>query len=211
MRLLPLLLILATAACSMDLGSARAKKGRNGTEEDVNATETTKDDPAMCTSQAYKGFGGRDLAGRRAAANIGVDRGRVKPFSALKTEYARVLGVAPASLEGADATFGLLKPRWLDEPQGGAIALTKASSIAFDGCLDYTRTAPEFGNAPDAASAKAQCSAMARKFWSKVPTPQEIEACESVAITGSATETQPRRRWAYACATVLTSAQFLTY
>jgi hypothetical protein len=56
-------------------------------------------------------------------------------------------------------------------------------------------------------------------MWSRTPTPAEIDACVKVAVTDSVTETPatgarqttPVRRWAYACASVLTSAGFLTY
>jgi hypothetical protein len=52
---------------------------------------------------------------------------------------------------------------------------------------------------------------MARKFWSKTPAPQEIQTCVDVAITGAASEPDAPTKWAYACASVLTSAGFLTY
>ena len=52
---------------------------------------------------------------------------------------------------------------------------------------------------------------MARKFWNKTPAPQEIQACVDVATTGAAKEPDARRKWAYACASVMTSAGFLTY
>jgi hypothetical protein len=52
---------------------------------------------------------------------------------------------------------------------------------------------------------------MARKFWSKTPSPEEIQSCVDVVVNGTAAETQIDRKWAYACASVLTSAGFLTY
>src|SRR5690606_13192745 len=117
----------------------------------------------------------------------------------------------PASLTGSGATFGQPAQRWYEEPSANAVALQTAYSIAFDGCLTYTASGAEFAAAPDATSAETQCAAMARKFWSKTPGPQEIAACVEGATTGSAAEPQARRKWAYACASVLTSAGFLTY
>ena len=132
-------------------------------------------------------------------------------FSALQTEYARVLGAAPASLQGAGPTFGQVPARWYEEPEANAVALQTAYSIAFDGCLTFTATAPEFAAAPDASSAPVQCAALARRFWSKTPAPQEIQSCVDVAVTAAASEPNARRKWAYACASVLSSAGFLTY
>ena len=191
------------------------QRGGNGTgEEGTKPGEEGKPDPtdpALCTSKTYAGFDNRELTSERKVLKLGSDRSRMKPFSALQTEYPRVLGNTPASLTGAGATFGAPAQRWYEEPQANAVALQTAYSIAFDGCLTYTGTAAEYANAPDAASAETQCAAMARKFWSKTPGPSEISACVEVATTGSAAESNARRKWAYACASVLTSAGFLAY
>lgn len=208
---------LLIAACGDDPENLTGRRNNPGNDpNDPNAqgdpnAPTDPTDPALCTSKEYAGFDNIPLHSTRVVAKLGVDRGRVKPFSALQTEYARVLGAAPASLQGAGPTFGQVPARWYDEPQANAVALQTAYGIAFDGCLTYTQTAPEFAAAPDAASAATQCAAMARKFWSKTPAPQEVQACVDVATTGTATEPQPRRKWAYACASVLSSAGFLTY
>jgi hypothetical protein len=168
-------------------------------------------DPALCTSKTYAGFENQELTNERQVLKLGMDRSRMKPYSALQTEYARVLGSSPASLAGSAATFGAPPARWYEEPQANAVALQTAYTIAFDGCLTYTATAAEYAKAPDATTAETQCSAMARKFWSKTPGPSEISACVEVATTGSAAEPDARRKWAYACASVLTSAGFLAY
>ena len=144
-------------------------------------------------------------------AALGIDRGRVKPYDALATEYARVLGTTPASLAGASDTFAQAPARWYAEPQGNAVALQTAYKIAFDGCIDYTASAPAYATAPDATSAAKVCGEMERKFWSRVPSPAEIQKCVDAAVTGSKAEPTPRRKWAAACAAVLTSAGFLTY
>lgn len=218
----PLSPLLAGVAAALLLGAcateANELRGRRNGDAPENETTPGDDpgtpdgsDPAQCTSREHVGLGGESLVKDRAVVPAGQDRGRVKPFGALATEYARVLGKAPASLAGAGATFGNPPARWYDEPQANAVALQTAYGIAFDGCLDFTASAPDYATAPDTTTATDRCATMARAFWSRTPTPQEIEACVAVATTGATTETNPRRKWAYACASVLTAAGFLTY
>ncbi len=168
-------------------------------------------DPATCGGKDFLGFDGKSLIGDRVVANVGVDRGRFKPYDALAAEYKRVLGNTPASLAGAADTFGKPEPRWYDEPQAGGVVLQTSYGIAFVGCLTYTETAAEYAAAPTTATATTQCTAMARTFWSRTASPDQIAACVDVAVKGSATEVSARKRWAYACASVLSSAGFLTY
>lgn len=205
-------------ACSVetaDSSGPRHRKG-SGSDTDTDATEAADkagdaNDPALCKSREYQNFDHQSLTSGRTVTRLGNDRARMKPFSALQTEYLRVLGNTPASLAGSGATFGQVPKMWFAEPEANAVALQTAYNIAFDGCLTYTGSDAAYAAAPDATSAQTQCSAMARKFWSKTPAPQEIQACADMAVTGSAAEADPRRRWAYACASVLTSAGFLSY
>src|SRR4051812_39828729 len=89
-------------ACGDDPNSLLGASG--GT--DPNAPPTTPTDPpkpidptdpALCSGREYVGFGAKHLETGRAVAKLGVDRGRLKPFAALQTEYPRVLGNTPAS------------------------------------------------------------------------------------------------------------------
>jgi hypothetical protein len=64
---------------------------------------------------------------------------------------------------------------------------------------------------PTEESAATMCSALMRKAWSKTPSPEEITACTTLATTKLAAEPDARRRWAYVCASVLSSSQFLTF
>lgn len=159
----------------------------------------------------YKTFDGTSLTANRAVGQAGVNRRRVKPYSALQTELPRVLGNTPASLAGASATFGAPPVRWYEETLTSAVALQKSLDVAFDGCLTYTATAAQFSAAPTTASATTQCTAMARRFWSHAADAPEVQACVTVATTGSASEPDVRRRWAYACSSLLISSAFLTY
>jgi len=135
----------------------------------------------------------------------------MKPFEVLAGEYARVLGTTPASLAGAADTFGSAPPRWHEEPAAGGVGAQTAHKVAFDGCLVYTREPAKYGSAPTSASAAEERAVMAKKFWSKTPSPDETSACVDVAVNPSASASNARRRWAYACASVLTAAGFLTY
>jgi hypothetical protein len=159
----------------------------------------------------YKTFDGTSLTANRKVATPGANQRRMKPYSALRTELPRVLGATPASLGPAAATFGEAPPRWFEEPQASAVALQTSLNVAFDGCLTYTSTAARFGAAPNATTAAAECTAMARAFWSRVVTSADIGGCITMATTGSASEPNARRRWAYACTALINASGFLTY
>jgi hypothetical protein len=117
----------------------------------------------------------------------------------------------PASLTGSGPTFGQPGARWYTEPQASAVSIYQAFTVAFDGCLTYTATPPQYATAPDATSAATECTAMTRKFWSRNATPDEIASCVNVATVDAAKETDAKRKWAYTCAAVMTSAGFVTY
>jgi len=185
------------------------------------------------TGISHVGLGGVELTAGRIEASAGADRGRSKPYSALASEYARVLGKDndPSLLgDGATATtFGQPPARWALEPQASAVSLYTAYRVAFDGCLQLTGAVPngtgvslgdaKYAAAPDAPAAQDECRVWARKFWSRAASPDEVQACVEVAVTSSVKETYngktadtpPRRRWAYACASVLSATGFLAY
>ena len=204
------------AACSSEDGDAL--RGRNNAVPVDPAGPAPVDpaapgtvDPATCGGKVFTGFDGENLVLKRVVANAGVDRGRFKPFDALAGEYTRVLGSTPASLAAEADTFGSSEPRWYDEPAVGGVVLQTSFKIAFDGCLTFTATSPDFAAAPTAATAATKCAEMARKFWSRTASPDQITDCSDVALTGASTEPDPRRKWAYACASVLNAAGFVTY
>lgn len=172
---------------------------------------TPTPDPKQCGGRNYVGMGGAQLNASRKAVLAGADHGRVKPYSALTGEYPRVLGNTPASLQVAAATFGAPPARWYEEPQSSSVALQTAYAVSFDGCLTYTQSDAKYAAAPTQQSAQQVCAEMQRKFWSRTPMPQEVAACADVATNGTAAEPNARRKWAYACASVMTAAGFLTY
>lgn len=189
--------------------------GCEESEDDFKRKNNALGDPSApkCTDvgTSHVGFGGTKLEEKRVNAPVGADRARIKPYSALKGEYERTIGVVPASLQAAGPSFGNPPERFSSEPRASAIQVYSAFRVAFDGCLTYTETAAELASPPTIETASAQCTAMARKFWSRAPTKAEVEQCAQVAMVDSASETAPRRRWAYTCATLLSSSGFLTY
>ncbi|MBP9111526.1 MAG: hypothetical protein KBF88_01900 [Polyangiaceae bacterium] len=155
---------------------------------------------------------------------MGFDRDRVKPFAAYSEDLRKAVGRNPASLNGAATTFGNVPDRWFEEPSSSAIGLFTAYRIAFDGCQGLVNDAAvraKYMIAPDVATATTECTAWARKYWSKSISPDELAACVKIATVDSVSEKDDRsgaltpttspRRWAYTCASVLTSAGFLTY
>ncbi|MEW5741437.1 MAG: hypothetical protein AB1938_21125 [Myxococcota bacterium] len=167
---------------------------------------------AICESgRKYPGFGGIELTADRRDVDLGLETARLKPYSALQTEYPRVLGNTPGLLAGAESTFGTTPARWYPAPQASAVALYTAYRVAFQGCLTLTAQPAKYNVAATQETAIAECSAWARKFWSRPALGPEIEACATVIIQDSIEETNLRRRWAYGCAAVLTASDFLTY
>lgn len=182
------------------------------------------------TGKPHIGLGGADLAATYDSPAF-VDRARAKPYSALVSEYTRVLGAKnkPSLLDGAGGTFGVPSPRWYVEPIASAVFVNTAYNIAFEGCLKLTgeiaggTAEPRFAVAPTAETAKAVCTEWTRSFWSRDATPEQLDACVSIALDsaaevyggGSIAEVTrpitPKRQWAYACASVLSATGFLMY
>lgn len=181
----------------------------------VKAPETPVDpemppDMVCDTGYNYQGFGGVRLEVGRDEDSVGYDRDRVKPLSALRGEYARVLGTTPALLDTLSNTFGAVPPRWYVEPESNAVALYSSMRVAFVGCLNVTNTA-DYDAMPDFTNARTKCSAFAHKFWSREPSNEEVDSCVDLVNNKTGEEPIARRKWAYACASVLSSASFLTY
>jgi hypothetical protein len=208
-----LIFVLFAAACDGspdDSGGRRNVPMPGGPGTDPNGT--TPGAP-LCSNVGtqWKGFAGTNLVQARVDGAIGADRARLKPFNTLADEYQRAIGNVPASLANAAASFGDAPERFYAEPRASAISVWSSFRVGFDGCLTFTEAAPEYADAPTDASATATCTTLARKFWSRAATAEEIDACKQVALTDSATEATPRRRWAFTCASLLSSAGFLTY
>lgn len=166
--------------------------------------------PTGCNGSAlYAGFGGRSLDGDRADQMVGKNRLRVKPYPMLVTDYSRVLGSTPSFIQNQGQTFNQPGARWADEQELSAVSLYQAFGASFQGCLAFTGTGAQFSANPTTATAEAQCAALQRRFWSRVPSAAETASCVAFATSAVNNDANPRRRWAYACAAVLTSTGFL--
>jgi hypothetical protein len=169
----------------------------------------------LCTQapqgRSYALFDGAKLEASRVNENVGINRARVKPFAAMQKEFQRVLGVVPPSLKDASGSFDVPATRWYGETLYSAVSLHAMATISYEGCLAYVKAKPAFAAAPTDATARTECSALMRKAWSRAPSPDEISGCADLATKSLADEKDVSRRWAYACASVLSSSQFLTF
>jgi hypothetical protein len=163
------------------------------------------------TGRSYLGLSGEELTATRVNAEQGVDRARIKPHAVLGAEYARTVGVTPPSVAGNAATFGAAPVRWYEEPKASAVSVSTYFTMGFEACLEKTKTAPELADAPNETSAATQCAAMARRFWGRSASQEEVRACVQVATVDSAAEPLAFRRWAYACASLLAASGFVAY
>lgn len=208
---------LLVVACAFEdpdsLTGRRARGGAGGADEASAGGATPGADPTQPGSckegLAHPGFADVDFVGDRKPGAIGADRRRVKPYSALRSEFQRALGAAPAGLATSVAAYGDVPPRWYQEPTAGAVSLYTTYTLAFTTCYE-TMTASTYAEAPTAASASAECAKMQRRTWQRSATPDETRACADLAVD-LADEPSPRRRWAHACASIMTSVGFTTY
>ncbi|MBX3226088.1 MAG: hypothetical protein KIT84_29065 [Labilithrix sp.] len=195
------------------------RRGRVGADDEADgapgggAEDEVPKLPACTTvGKPHLGLGGVDVAARPNEDVPAGDRARMKPFSALVTDYRRVLGAenVPASLNGAASTFGVASERWFLEPIASAVYVNAAFDVGFEGCNNLTKKDARFATMPTKDTARAACEEWTRKFWSRAATPEQLDACVAVALE-TTSETVPPRRWAYACASVLAATGFLTF
>lgn len=192
-----------------DPGADPMANGAN--PNDPNAAPGALECTVKPDGRSYILFDGSKLEGTRVNENVGVNRARLKPFGVMQGEYQRVLGLVPASLAASAGSFDEAPERWFAEAQHSGVSLNAIFDISFDGCLAYTNAAADYAAAPTTATATTVCTTLMRKAWSKTPAPEEIASCTTLATTKLAAEPDARRRWAYVCASVLSSSQFLTF
>lgn len=178
---------------------------QTGTGEVPGATPV----PDLCKGATHVGFANIDFVNDRKPGEIGVNRRRVKPYSAFKTEFNRTLGVTPTNLATSEAAYGLIPARWYIEPNQGAVADYTTYNLAFTTCYD-TMSAAKYGIMPDATTASTECAAMQRTIWQRTATPDETKACADFTL-GLTDEPAARRRWAHACASIHAATGFTTY
>jgi hypothetical protein len=227
-------LLVTLAACDSTKGSLLGGDdpagGGSAPAGSAPGGEGNAPDPGgpACTElgRSYPGFeAGMTLEGDRVDGAAGIDRARTKPYAALKPEILRVVGVAAPDLrpdsfgeEGSNATppphVADTDPRtktWYDEPRANALTLYSVASSTFGSCTQLAAQDPAMAAAPTPTTAPGVCATMARKFWSRTPAPGEIDGCVAAATVGAADETDPHKKWAWGCVSLLTSANFLAY
>lgn len=205
----------AASACADDPDQLLGRGSRTGDPGSSSGGGNVTPEALLCTQKpegrSYAGFDGVELEAKRLDENVGVNRARLKPHAVLAGEYQRVLGLVPPSLAGSAGSFDEPPARWYAEAQHSGVSLNAIFSISFEGCTAFTKTAPEYAAAPTATTADQVCAALMRKAWSRSPSPDEIAACTTLATTKLNDEPDPRRRWTYVCASILSSSQFLTF
>jgi hypothetical protein len=200
--------LVALAAC--DDPNSLLGGGRDGRTTDP----TTSPQALLCTqkpnARSYKGFDDSKLEDTRANEAASANLARFKPFGVMAGEYQRVLGVVPPNLANASSSFDAPPDRWYAEPTQSAVSLSAAFDLSFQACTQALGSA-EYGAIPTADSAKNICTSAMRKAWSRAPSPDELSACTELATEKLGAEPDPHRRWAYVCASILSSSNFLTY
>jgi hypothetical protein len=214
----PVLALLAifAVACADDpnaLVGGRKGASTDGTDPAAAALQCT----VKPEGRSYVLFDGSKLEATRVNEASAVNRARIKPYTVMANEYQRVLGVIPESVRTAASSFGNAPERWYTEPVHSGVSMNAVFDISFEACLSYVKTSADLTAAPTAQSAGAECTKLMRKAWNRSPSPEEISGCTDLAVTKLATsqwtarETDLTRRWAYVCASVLSSSQFLTF
>lgn len=208
--------LLVPACVDEDPNSLLRRGGPDGTNGDGTGENGEGLPEALqCTEKpegrSYVLFDGTKLEASRLNENVGVNRARIKPYAVMATEYERVLGVVPEGIKTAGGAFDDPPERWYAESTHSGVSINAIFEISFEGCLAWAKAAPELAEAPTEESAKAECTKLMRKAWSRSPSPDEISGCVDLAVTKLASQSDPARRWAYVCASVLSSSHFLTF
>jgi hypothetical protein len=206
----------ALVACDDEADSLLNGGKKNGPGASSSGETGITPEQLQCTdkpqgSRSYLQFDGQTkLEESRVNEGVAINRARFKPHAVMAGEYQRVLGVTPPSLANAKAAFDVPADRWFSEPSHSGVSLNAAFDVSFEACA--ASAAGRGGNdAPTEESAKAYCGTTMRKAWSRSPSPDELAACVDLATKKLNDEPDAKRKWAYVCASILSSSSFLTY
>jgi len=211
--IIPVLGMTALMACTEDADSL-LNGGRKNTPGSSGENGITPE-ALQCTDKpqgrSYVLFDGTTkLEDSRVNEGVAINRARFKPYGVMAGEYQRVLGVVPAGLSNAKSAFEAPADRWYGEPSHSGVSLNAAFDVSFEACA--ASAAGRGGNdAPSEETAKSFCTTTMRKAWSRSPSPEEIGACVDLATKKLNEEPDVKRKWAYVCASILSSSNFLTY
>jgi hypothetical protein len=205
----PALAALLVAACD-DLPNSLLGSGDRNTDPNATAEALQcKDKPA---GRSYASFDGSSkLEDSRLNEMSAANLARFKPYAVMAGEYQRVLGVVPKSLAGAASSFDSPPDRWYADPSPSGVSLSTSFDISFEACGAALASGTGHDQAPTADTATDYCTTTMRKAWSRSPSPDEIGVCVDLATQKLGAEPDPRRRWTYVCASILSSSHFLTF
>lgn len=183
--------------------------------------------------RSYTALDGTKLEASRANSASGLDARhtrtweRTDDWGADMNEklgyYLASIDVARGAMVPVRSTGGL--EFWYANPPMGALELYSQFRLGFLMCAKLLTSPPDpsqrdafvlsptngsvladFTAAPTAESAPRRCESMMRRFWKLVPTPEQIAACAQFAVDDTADlASTPAERWAYVCASLLTS------
>jgi hypothetical protein len=208
MKTLLSVLFIGLAACNETNDSLTGRGTRDEPQNEPGAAPELQCN-VKAPGKSYALFDGKKLDESRANQAASINRARIKPYAVMAGEYRRVLGLVPKSLANASASFDDPPDRWYAEANHSGISLNALHDISFEGCLAYAKTNLE--TAPTDESAAAECTKLMRKAWSRSPSPAEIGACTDLAMKKLSAQSDPPRRWAYVCASILSSSQFVSF
>jgi hypothetical protein len=204
--MLAILTSLLATACIGEIG------GSGGDDDTGSGSGSGSGEPVTCDqARTYLGFDGKALTDDRPQIAAYTDRIRMKPFAVLASEYNRALGLSAFNTAIYAGTFGKSPARWFDEPAASAATLQAAFALAYDGCTQSTASGGDFQMAPTATIADRLCRDFARKAWQREATDDEASTCATFAVSQTNAADAPAKRWAYTCAAVLASSDFLAY
>ena len=170
------------------------------------------DQPVVCEqTRTYTGFGSHTLEDDRPTIAAGSDRVRVKPYGALAAEYRAALGLTAFDTSDYATTFGKPPARWYIESAASANTIYAAFALAYDACTQHTAADPQYAATPEPVLADTICREHARRAWHREATDDEAATCATYAVSQTNPADAPRKRWAYACAAVLSASGFLAY
>jgi hypothetical protein len=183
------------------------------------------------TGRAWLGLGGEHLEASRRDTAAFLDlhrpyRGSLKSGNdwVLTGDITGAVGAdafsAPESRDpGTGGAFGVAPDRWSEEPTVGPFAVFVTYSFAWKACVAAITRPPSrnvpgwyehtaFEPTPDRA--RAFCRRTQANAWRREPTTDEVDACVDLALN-LAEEPDLTKRWAYVCASVVSSMNWLSY
>lgn len=185
-------------------------------------------------SRTFRGLDGTTLEAGRVDAAVELDRRHTRTWERVE-EWVQDMNDKLGYWLASDGLFweAAVPVRrrggagfWYNDAPLGAIELYSQFRLSFLMCSRLLSAPPDsmqraafvlspedgspiadFMVAPTAASAPVRCERLMRRFWRMIPSADQVAACARFAVDETAElATSPVERWAYVCASLLTSA-----